>query len=91
MQVRRIQTPGDLPAALQQLDAEHDQKSESQQSAMQFLLFFGTEDPQSGQSWCPDCVVADPRIRRHLLAAEKSSSANEKIASVTLLECPVRC
>lgn len=29
----------------------------------QLLLFFGSEDPESGSSWCPDCVTADPVLR----------------------------
>lgn len=27
------------------------------------FLFFGSADPGTGQSWCPDCVVADPVLR----------------------------
>lgn len=27
-------------------------------------LFFGTEDAQTGESWCPDCVIACPVARR---------------------------
>ena len=27
-------------------------------------LFFGTEDENTGESWCPDCVVACPVVRR---------------------------
>ncbi|KAH6578554.1 hypothetical protein BASA60_003599 [Batrachochytrium salamandrivorans] len=29
-----------------------------------FVLFFGTEVSTTGESWCPDCVIADPLIRR---------------------------
>lgn len=28
-----------------------------------WFLFFGSEDPDSGTSWCPDCVTADPVLR----------------------------
>ncbi len=44
------------------------------------FLFFGSEDPVSGVSWCPDCVTADPLLRTAcgLLRPE-----------VVLHECPV--
>ncbi|KAJ1845691.1 hypothetical protein LPJ73_004769, partial [Coemansia sp. RSA 2703] len=29
-----------------------------------FVLFFGREDPKTNLSWCSDCVVADPKVRR---------------------------
>ena len=28
------------------------------------LYFFGTEDPTTRLSWCPDCVKIDPLIRK---------------------------
>ncbi|XP_074658113.1 thioredoxin domain-containing protein 17-like [Tubulanus polymorphus] len=31
-----------------------------------FVLFTGAADPASGESWCPDCVKADPVIERNL-------------------------
>ncbi|KAI8997500.1 hypothetical protein BDB01DRAFT_771335 [Pilobolus umbonatus] len=43
-----------------------------------FVLFFGTELPETSQSWCPDCVIADPLIRKAL--SDKD---------VILLEVPV--
>lgn len=30
------------------------------------FLFFGSDDPATGASWCPDCVVADPVLRATL-------------------------
>ncbi|KAJ2078000.1 hypothetical protein H4R24_004773, partial [Coemansia sp. RSA 988] len=44
-----------------------------------FVLFFGREDPSSGISWCPDCVIADPIVR----------SALADIENAVLLEVPV--
>lgn len=32
-----------------------------------FVLFFGTEAPETSESWCPDCVIADPLIRKVIL------------------------
>ncbi|KAI9102041.1 hypothetical protein DFS34DRAFT_647823 [Phlyctochytrium arcticum] len=29
-----------------------------------FVNLFGTEDSTTGQSWCPDCVVATPLLRK---------------------------
>ena len=46
-----------------------------------FALFFGSESPSTNnESWCPDCVIADPVIR---------SSIREVVKDVVLLECPV--
>ncbi len=44
------------------------------------FLFFGAENPQTGESWCPDCVVADPVVRRAIITARKD---------LTVYECPV--
>ena len=44
------------------------------------FLFFGSEDPGTGESWCPDCVVADPVLRRTLAA---------QAPSLIVHECPV--
>ena len=44
------------------------------------FLFFGSENPQTGESWCPDCVVADPVVRKAIIAARKD---------LTVYECPV--
>ncbi|RKO91243.1 DHS-like NAD/FAD-binding domain-containing protein [Blyttiomyces helicus] len=38
-----------------------------------------TEEASTGESWCPDCVVADPKIRKTIL----------KIPDSTLVEVPV--
>ncbi|KAI9029871.1 hypothetical protein CLU79DRAFT_884189 [Phycomyces nitens] len=37
-----------------------------------FVLFFGTELPETDESWCPDCVIADPLIRKALLPVQNS-------------------
>jgi hypothetical protein len=44
------------------------------------LLFFGSEDPQTGESWCPDCVTADPVLRAAIAAGRPD---------LTLFESPV--
>ena len=44
------------------------------------FLFFGAEDPQTGASWCPDCVTADPVLRRTIALTRRD---------LTLFECPV--
>ncbi|CAG8565077.1 10269_t:CDS:2 [Acaulospora morrowiae] len=46
-----------------------------------YVLLFGTEDPSTGSSWCPDCVIADPLIRRHF--------SNEAHPESVLVEVPV--
>ncbi|KAI8928949.1 hypothetical protein BC831DRAFT_446526 [Entophlyctis helioformis] len=43
-----------------------------------FGLFFGTEEPSTGNSWCPDCVIADPLVRK----------AIGTVANSTLIEAP---
>lgn len=37
-----------------------------------FVLFSGSVGPD-GQSWCPDCVIADPVIKESLHAAPKDA------------------
>ncbi len=44
------------------------------------FLCFGSEDPVSGESWCPDCVTADPVLR-----SACASLRND----IVLYECPV--
>jgi len=44
------------------------------------LLFFGSEDPDSGESWCPDCVTADPVLRAAIKRLRPDAPC---------LECPV--
>merc|ERR1712243_399525 len=36
-----------------------------------FVLFTGKEDPATGNSWCPDCVKADPVIEKCVQTALK--------------------
>lgn len=43
-------------------------------------LFFGSEDPATGASWCPDCVIADPVLRR---------ACSTLRPDLMLHECPV--
>ncbi|KAI8067134.1 hypothetical protein BC940DRAFT_301375 [Gongronella butleri] len=44
-----------------------------------FVVFFGTEVDETNESWCPDCVVADPLIRKALVPVPNS----------VLIEAPV--
>ncbi|KAJ1642457.1 hypothetical protein LPJ64_005701 [Coemansia asiatica] len=44
-----------------------------------FVLFFGREDPKTNLSWCPDCVIADPKVRKAITTVPDSM----------LLEVPV--
>lgn len=50
----RCPTPADAQAAFDRVVA-------AQGDAL--FLFFGSEDPGTGASWCPDCVTADPVLR----------------------------
>ncbi|KAI9168649.1 hypothetical protein H9P43_008022 [Blastocladiella emersonii ATCC 22665] len=45
------------------------------------VLFFGNELPETNESFCPDCVVADPLIRKAVLSHAQS-------ATITLVEVP---
>jgi len=47
-------------------------------SSKYLVLFFGSE-VQGGNSWCPDCIVADPVIKK----------AISKVDNLVLIECPV--
>ncbi|ORZ13078.1 hypothetical protein BCR42DRAFT_355321 [Absidia repens] len=44
-----------------------------------FVVFFGTELDETNESWCPDCVIADPLIRKSLL----------NVPNAVLIEAPV--
>ncbi len=55
-----------------------DQLAASRGAAL--LLFFGSEDPGTGASWCPDCVTADPVLR---------AACRRERPELTLYECPV--
>ena len=71
MPIRRCATPEDVAATL---DAVQTQQGEA------FFVFFGSEDDETGESWCPDCVTADPVIR---------GTVTKMKPDVTLYECPV--
>ncbi|KAJ1825796.1 hypothetical protein LPJ56_002499 [Coemansia sp. RSA 2599] len=49
------------------------------ESSEVFVLFFGRESPGTNLSWCPDCVIADPKVRKAISAVPGS----------ILLEVPV--
>lgn len=67
----RCPTPDDAQAAL-------DRVVQGQGDAL--FLFFGSEDPVTGASWCPDCVTADPVLRATLAASAPG---------LVVHECPV--
>ena len=71
MPIARLATPADAQNALAQLKA-------AKGSAL--FVFFGSEDPATGASWCPDCVTADPVLRR---------ACTDLRHDLTLHECPV--
>ncbi len=71
MPIVRCSTPAEAAAAVAQVTS-------SQGSAL--FLFFGAEDPQTGASWCPDCVTADPVLRSTIAVTRRD---------LTLYECPV--
>jgi hypothetical protein len=71
MPIRRLATPTDVAASLATANAGNE-------SAL--YLFFGSEDPTTGESWCPDCVIADPVLRRACTGLRPD---------LVLYECPV--
>ncbi len=71
MGIERCATPEDLAPVLESLTA-------TRGSAL--LLFFGSEDPGTGASWCKDCVTADPVLR---------TACRRLRPELTLYECPV--
>lgn len=56
------------------------QEEASKQSRPLIILFTGAVNPETGKSWCPDCVAADPVIHKCLGELEGGS---------VLLEIPV--
>ncbi len=71
MPIVRCAEPTDAAAALAALIAR---------GGGALFLFFGREDPQTGSSWCPDCVTADPVLRRACTSLRPD---------LVLHECPV--
>jgi hypothetical protein len=71
MAIVRLATPAEVRATLDRLQRT---------SGDALLLFFGSEDPGTGASWCPDCVIADPILRRACATLQ---------GDLTLYECPV--
>ena len=60
MPIVRCPTPADLAGRLAEVQR-------AQGGAL--ILFFGSEDPETGASWCPDCVTADPVLRTAIATA----------------------
>jgi len=71
MPICRLATPADVAASLATTNA-------AKHSAL--YVFFGSEDPVTGESWCPDCVIADPVLRRACTSLRPD---------LVLYECPV--
>eukprot|EP00002_Diphylleia_rotans_P033946 TRINITY_DN7267_c0_g1_i1.p1 TRINITY_DN7267_c0_g1~~TRINITY_DN7267_c0_g1_i1.p1 ORF type:complete len:134 (-),score=27.76 TRINITY_DN7267_c0_g1_i1:254-655(-) len=70
MKVIRVQNPADFDATIAAIDFDQSQV---------FVVFIGSEDPMTGESWCKDCVIADPAIRKGV----------GTISNSILIECPV--
>lgn len=69
MPIRRLTSPAEVEAHLANAPGE-----------TALFLFFGSEDPHTGASWCPDCVTADPVLRR---------ACTTQRPDLVLYECPV--
>ncbi|KCV70166.1 hypothetical protein H696_03625 [Fonticula alba] len=44
-----------------------------------FVVFISSVAPETGETWCPDCVIADPVIRKTVF----------ELKNAILVECPV--
>ncbi|KNC52593.1 thioredoxin fold domain-containing protein [Thecamonas trahens ATCC 50062] len=72
MPIKRITDPTDFDATL----AAH---FEGESTGPTYVVFIGSDDPGTGESWCSDCVIADPLIRQGVRA----------VPGAVLIECPV--
>ncbi|KAI9504182.1 hypothetical protein GGI25_002426 [Coemansia spiralis] len=70
MKCIRVSNPDDF-------DSQIDEATKSSDAV--FVLFFGRESPATNESWCPDCVIADPIVRKAIGTVKNS----------ILLEVPV--
>jgi thiol-disulfide isomerase/thioredoxin len=80
MQITRLNTPAEFVAFVAGDDASPPPGTAAD-APLLFLLFFGSEVEETGASWCPDCVMADPVIRGTLARITRRA--------VHLVECPV--
>ena len=71
MPIVRLASPADLGPVLDRVRRE---------AGEALLLFFGSEDPETGESWCADCVTADPILRAACVRLRPD---------LALHECPV--
>jgi hypothetical protein len=69
MPIRRLASPAETAAHLA-----------AASGGTGLYLFVGSEDPATGASWCPDCVTADPVLRRACTTLRPD---------LVLHECPV--
>ena len=81
LSITRIQTPQAFDDFADSTLSAGDSPADSAPSTLLFLVFFGSEVAETGESWCPDCVMADPVIRGTL--------ARITARPVHLVECPV--
>ncbi|RIA82080.1 hypothetical protein C1645_662983, partial [Glomus cerebriforme] len=51
--------------AYDQFDGTVDKIVQEHKGQNVFVVLFGTEVPNTGKSWCPDCVDADPFIHKY--------------------------
>ena len=72
MPIRRCSTSADAAAALAALTTLGRDEA--------VFLFFGSAEPTTGESWCPDCVTADPILR---------AAISRLRPELTIFECPV--
>lgn len=63
MKIKRVSEPSDLESTL---------KSESSNYSRIFVFFFGAELEETGESWCPDCIIADPKVRQWISKVSNS-------------------
>ena len=77
MPILRCATPAETLAVLASVTSA---TSPTSTGGTALFLFFGAEDPHTGESWCPDCVTADPVLR---------ASIAKLRPDLTVYECPV--
>ncbi|KAL7752234.1 hypothetical protein RI367_002279 [Sorochytrium milnesiophthora] len=75
MKIVRVQSSDEFESKLQELASTEGIKKV-------FVLLFGSEKNDTNESWCPDCVILDPKIRKALL---KQPDHN----TIALAEVPV--
>jgi hypothetical protein len=67
MKISRVSEPSTLESTL---------KNESKNYSRIFVFFFGAELEETGESWCPDCIIADPKVRQWISKIPNSLLGN---------------